>query len=330
MAILALVGPRARRALAAAAGPASPPEPAFPAVPGLSPEVTPNDLFYTISKNVFTPTVDAKKWRLEVKGHVGRPFSLTYDALRALPMKSQYVTLECISNEIGGDLIGNALWQGVPLRDLLERAGVKPGAVDCVLRAAEGYSDSFPIAKALHPDTLVAVEMNGVPLPPAHGFPARVVVPGIFGMKQVKWLTAIEVTAYDYKGYWQQRGWSDDARMQTHARIDVPKTRASVGGETWVAGIALAGERGIAKVEVSTDGGKTWLPARVKRALSPYSWVLWAYQWKVGGGPAAQRTASLLVKATDGTGAVQTDEVRPTLPDGATGLHGVAVTIKRS
>ena len=330
--ILALLGSLARRALAAAAAPPAPAkaaQPAFPAVPGLSPEVTPNDLFYTVSKNVFNPTVDVKKWRLEVKGHVDRPYGLTYDELRALPMQSRYVTLECISNEIGGDLVGNALWKGVPLRDFLERAGVRPGAVDCVLRAAEGYSDSFLIAKALHPDTLVAVEMNGVPLPPAHGFPARAVVPGIFGMKNVKWLTAIEVTNYDYKGYWQQRGWSDDARMQTHSRVDVPKTRATVSGDTWVGGIALAGDRGIAKVEVSTDGGKGWLPAQVKKALSPSTWVVWAYQWKASAEPAGRKGASLLVRATDGTGTVQTDKPTPTLPDGATGLHSVDVTLKR-
>src|SRR6266849_4583183 len=181
-------------------------------VPFLSAEITPNHQYYLVSKNLFSdPTVDATKWSLTVDGQVEHPFTLTYQQVLALPMKKQYASMMCISNEVGGEYMSNALWEGVPLVALLLRAGVKPGATKVVFHAADDYSDSIHLSKAVEPTTLMAVHMNGVTLPQNHGFPARMLVPGIYGIKHCKWLTRIEVVNYDYQGYWQQRGWSDPA-----------------------------------------------------------------------------------------------------------------------
>ncbi|MBI2369979.1 MAG: molybdopterin-dependent oxidoreductase [Deltaproteobacteria bacterium] len=294
---------------------------------GLPPEVTPVGKFYTVSKNLFDPAVDARTWRLKVKGLVEQPYTLTYDELKALPAVQQYATLECISNEVGGGLISNALWKGVPLRDLLNRAGIKVGSIELILRAQDGYSDSFPLKKALEPGTILAWEMNGAPLARQHGFPARVIVPGIFGMKNVKWLTELEVANYDYKGYWEVRGWSDEAIYQTMSRIDVPAPGQVDPGHPYLGGIAFAGDRGVRAVEVSLDGGKTWRRAMVKPALSPYSWVLWGLEWD----PATDLPPGphpVQVRAVDGTGAVQSAQVRPPLPDGATGYHAIRLSGK--
>lgn len=228
----------------------------------------------------------------------------------------QYATLECISNPVGGDLIGNAKWKGVRLRVLLERAGIQPSVRDVVLRGADGYSDSIPLDRAMQDGTLVVYEMNGAPLTPTHGFPVRLLVPGIYGMKNVKWITRIELVNYDYKGYWQRRGWDDRAEYKTMSRIDVPQASASRSGET-IAGIAFAGDRGISGVEVSTDGGATWEPARLRAPLSPYSWVLWQHPWTPGRGGKSE----LLVRATDGRGEIQTAQRAEPIPDGASGYH---------
>lgn len=296
-------------------------------IQGLPPEVTPVGKFYTISKNVFDPVVDAKTWRLHVKGLVERPYTLTYDELRGLPAVEQYATLECISNEVGGNLISNALWKGAPLRDLLNRAGIKTGATELILRARDGYSDSFPLHKALAEGTILAWEMNGVSLPKQHGFPARVIVPGIYGMKNVKWLTELEIADYDYKGYWESRGWSDEAIYKTMSRIDVPAAGQVDPHSPYLGGIAFAGDRGIKGVEVSLDGGTTWRQAMLKPALSPYTWVLWALEWD----PAADLLAgshAVQVRAVDGTGTVQIAVGSPPLPDGASGYHTVRLTRK--
>ena len=293
-------------------------------VPGLSPEVTPNDRFYVVSKNLFRdPIVDEQSWRLEVVGHVERPLILTYDRMQALPAASQYFTLQCISNEVGGSLIGNAAWRGISLGDLLREAGVRAGAVDVVLRAADDYVDSIPIDKALEPATMLAYEMNGEVLPKEHGFPVRLLVPDIYGMKNVKWLTKIEVIEYDVKGYWQTRGWDDTALMQTTSRIDLPRGRSNLpAGENFVGGIAVAGARGVQKVEVSTDGGGTWSPATMKPGLGPNAWVLWLHRWEL---TTAEDERRILVRGTDGTGTLQDAEVRDTLPSGSSGYHAVTV-----
>jgi DMSO/TMAO reductase YedYZ molybdopterin-dependent catalytic subunit len=294
-------------------------------VPGLPPEITPNDRFYVVSKNVIRdPDIDAQRWRLQVRGLVDQPMALTYQELRRLPSFNQYLTLQCISNEIGGDLISNADWRGVALGDLLRRAGVRGNAVDVVLKSEDGYTDSIPIEKALQPDTMLAYEMNGETLPKNHGYPVRLLVPDIYGMKNAKWLTEIEVVDYDFKGYWMVRGWSDVAIMNTTSRIDVPRQGAQLrAGTNYIGGVAVAGQRGIQRVEVSVDEGQTWAPATVKPGLGQNTWVLWLYEWNAPQGPGPD--ARIMVRAIDGRGVVQESTVRPTLPDGATGYHSIAV-----
>ena len=297
-------------------------------VPGLSPEITPNEKFYVVSKNVLRdPVVNEQTWRLEVAGLVNRPMTLTYEDVKALPAASQYFTLQCISNAVGGSLIGNAEWRGIRLSALLGQAGVKAGAVDVVLRAADDYVDSIPIQKAMESGTMLAYEMNGEVLPKAHGFPVRLLVPDIYGMKNVKWITKIEVIEYDLKGYWQTKGWDDTATMHTTSRIDIPKNGSNLlAGQSFVGGIAVAGSRGIRKVEVSTDGGGSWGPATIKPALGPDSWVLWLYPWELSAGEAEPRR--ILVRATDGTGVLQTSVVSDALPAGSSGYH--AITVRRA
>ena len=294
-------------------------------VPGLASEITPNERFYVVSKNVLRdPTVSEESWRLEITGLVDRPVALSYTELKALPAASQYFTLQCISNEVGGELIGNAQWRGVGLSSLLQEAGVKPNAADVVLHAADEYTDSIPLAKAMEPGAMVAFEMNGEPLPRAHGFPARLLVPDIYGMKNVKWLTRIEVVEYDFRGYWQTKGWDDGAIMHTTSRIDLPKNRSNLAaGENFAGGVAVAGSRGIRQVEVSTDGGGSWSFATIKPALGPNTWVVWLHRWELPAGDAAERR--ILVRATDGLGAVQSAELRESFPEGSSGYHAVTV-----
>ncbi|MFP5261784.1 MAG: molybdopterin-dependent oxidoreductase [Blastocatellia bacterium] len=292
----------------------------FPNIDNLALEVTPTADFYEVSKNAFDPDVDVKRWKLDVSGLVENPLTLTYDEIKGLPPTEQYATLACISNEVGGDLIGNALWRGVRLKDLLERAGLKEGVVDIVVRASDDYADSIPIDRAMNEATILVYEMNGEALTPTHGFPLRLLVPGIYGMKNVKWITRIEAVSYDLKGYWQRRGWNDRAEYKTMSRIDAPD--ATVKGEATIAGIAFAGDRGIGKVEVSTDGGRTWQEADVKAALSPISWSLWRTPWT----PARPGKHRLLVRATDGRGVTQTAQYAPPDPDGSSGHHSRVVS----
>src|SRR5207237_6621435 len=204
-------------------------------------------------------------------------------------------------NEVGGNLISTAVWRGVRLKDVLARAGLKPGVAELVFKSTEGYSDSIPLAKAGEDTTLVVFGMNGVALPQEHGFPARIIVPGIYGMKNVKWLTSVTAIDHHYRGYWEIRGWDDVARVKTESRIDVPASADSVHLPAKLAGVAWAGDRGIAKVEVSDDGGTTWRPAVLKRELSPVAWRLWAADISPGTGP-----SRVLDRATDGTAQVQT------------------------
>jgi DMSO/TMAO reductase YedYZ molybdopterin-dependent catalytic subunit len=230
--------------------------------------------------------------------------------------------LICISNEVGGDLIGNAHWRGVPLRDLLERAGPLPGAYKVILTCADDYTDSIRFEKAMQPETLVAYEMNGAPLTPKHGYPARLLVPGIYGMKNVKWVRKIEVSPHDFRGFWQVRGWSDEAVIKTMSRIDTVATYTTVATEPLLlGGIAFSGDRGIQRVEYSVDGGQTWQEAQVKPPLGPYTWVLWLAEWT----PPAPGQYTVKVRAVDKLGVVQTAFVTEPLPDGATGLHTVTV-----
>jgi DMSO/TMAO reductase YedYZ molybdopterin-dependent catalytic subunit len=299
----------------------------FARIKGLPPEITPNGKFYTISKNLtgLDPRVDAKKWTLEIAGLVGKPVKLTYDDIKAMPSVSRYHTLECISNEVGGDLIGNAMWKGVRFRDLIDRAGgLNPKAIRFALRCADGYSEGIPVVDAMNANTLVVYEMNGATLPQSHGFPIRMLTPGLFGMKNPKWITKIEAVSTNFTGYWQAQGWSDEAVVKTTSQFRVPGTdKAVLNGDLEIGGVAYGGDRKIQDVEYSTDDGKTWSKAEVKPALGPYTWVLWAAVWK----PAGPGRYTLKVRAKDGFGVIQTSQEAPTLPDGASGYHIIRVTV---
>ena len=290
----------------------------FPKVEGHSLEITPNDSFYNVDINIVKPSVDSMDWRLKVHGLVTSPFELDYRQLQNdFEVVEMAHTLTCISNEVGGDLISTAVWRGVRLKDVLARAGLKEGTVDLVFRAAEGYSDSTPVAKGLEDTTLVVFGMNGVALPRQHGFPARIIVPGIYGMKNVKWLTEIEAVDTNYQGYWMVRGWSDIARIKTESRIDVPSHSSRVALPAMLAGVAWAGDRGILRVEVSEDQ-KNWKPALLKRELSPVAWRLWAVDIEPGSG-----SKQVYVRAVDGDGDVQTSKITKPHPDGASGYDFV-------
>jgi DMSO/TMAO reductase YedYZ molybdopterin-dependent catalytic subunit len=309
--------------IAEADAPFDPPpnDAAFPEVPGLSPEITDNDDFYNVDINIVKPSIDQSTWSLKVHGTVDEPFTLSYATLQKdFEVVEMAHTLTCISNEVGGDLISTAVWRGVRLKDVLDRAGLKNGVVDIVFRAAEGYSDSIPLAKALEATTLVVFGMNGVALPKKHGFPARIIVPGIYGMKNVKWLMEIEAVDRDYKGYWMVRGWSDVAKVKTESRIDTPNGTARLPVK--VAGVAWAGDRQISRVEVSDDGGATWRPTLLKRALSPLTWRLWVSDIEPGKG-----RRKLIVRAIDGTGTTQTPLRTAPHPDGASGYHAIELEI---
>jgi DMSO/TMAO reductase YedYZ molybdopterin-dependent catalytic subunit len=298
-------------------------EVAFEGIKGLSPEVTPNEKFYTISINLFDPTINPKTWQLTLHGLVEKPLQLSLEELKALPAHEEYVTFACISNEVGGKLISNARWKGVPLRSLLEMAQLKPEARKVILRSDDGYSTGIPLERCMRPQTFLAYEMNGRQLPDSHGFPLRAVIPGYYGMKQPKWLTEIEVVADDYQGYWEERGWADEAVVKTLSRLDVPVHRAQVPvSGTPIGGIAFAGDRGIQKVEFSHDGGKTWQMATVKAPLSPYAWTLWAAELALP----SRGDYVLAVRATDGQGTLQDERVSEPLPDGASGYHKRRVT----
>ena len=303
----------------------------FDRIKGLPPEVTPNERFYTVSKNPpgFDPVLKAERWRLEVAAQPGQSLTLTYDDIKAMPSVRRAHTLECISNEVGGDLISNAIWRGVRLRDIIAKAGgIDPKATEIVFRCADGYTESLPIADALDQDTLVAYEMNGQPLPPKHGFPVRLLVPGRFGMKNPKWITKIEAVNIDFQGYWERSGWSKPAIVKTMSKFTAPSgshMMPTLGDEVGVGGVAYAGDRGIKAAEVSTDDGKTWQPAQIKPPLGKYTWVLWAALWK----PTAPGEYTLKVRARDGTGVLQTATEVGTLPDGASGYHRVRVRVRK-
>jgi hypothetical protein len=266
---------------------------------GIPEAITPTGEFYVISKNFVDPRVEHDEWRLDITGLVELPQRLSFVDLAALPAQEQVTTLTCISNTVGGDLISNARWTGVPLAQLLDLARLKPGATEVVLYAHDGYTESLPLAKALESTTLLVYLMNGEPLPTRHGYPARLIVPGKYGIKNVKWLRRIDVIAGDYRGFWQQRGWTDDATIQTQSRIDVPDSRsilALVPHE--IGGIAFAGDRGIRQVEWSADGGALWQPADSLEEVGPLAWVIWRSTWN----PERPGSYRLLVRATDGGG----------------------------
>ncbi len=295
---------------------------------GISPALTPIDDFYVVSKNFIDPTVAQGGWNLSIEGLVDNPQSYTYDQIRSRTATKHIATLECISNEVGGEYISNGEWTGFPLKQLLDEAGVKDGVVDVVFYAEDGYSDSIPLTVALDPNTFLVHELDGQPLTKDHGFPVRMLVPNIFGMKNVKWLNKIALVDNDFKGFWQHRGWSDVAVITTMSRIDYPRAldTVTVGQPIKVGGVAFAGSRGIKRVELSTDGGKTWNDAKLEKPLSSLSWVIWTFDWT----PDGDGKVTLEVRATDGTGQTQTKDENPPLPDGSTGYHTVSVKVAQA
>ena len=298
------------------------------AVDGISPLVTSNRDFYRIDVNLLVPQVSADGWKLDVKGRVARPFTITYDELLALPMEEHDVTLACVSNEVGGHLISTARWLGTPLAPLLERAGVDASADQIVARSVDGFTTGFPVDAVRDGRTaLLAVGMNGEPLPARHGFPARLVIAGLYGyVSATKWLRQLEATRFDeYDTYWIQRGWARLGPVKVQSRIDTPRGGRRVGaGTVPIAGVAWAQHTGISRVEVRVDDGP-WADAELADALSADTWRQWVHRWEATPGK-----HNIAVRATDAHGAVQPQERAEPYPDGATGWHTITVDVRDS
>ncbi|MBM3684294.1 MAG: molybdopterin-binding oxidoreductase [Actinobacteria bacterium] len=293
-------------------------------VPGLSPAVTPNDAFYRIDTAFIVPRVDVAGWTLDIGGLVQRPRTLRYADLLEMPLVEEEITLACVSNEVGDELVGNARWTGVPLARLLEEAGVLAEGEQVMSRSVDGWTAGFPTSVALDGRAaMVAVGMNGEPLPYRHGFPARLVVPGIYGyVSATKWLAAIDLVPWDRNGYWVPRGWAKLGPIKTQSRIDVPRAGTRLAaGRTTIAGVAWAPVRGVRAVEVSVDEGP-WQRARLAGGAGPATWVQWLLDWEAT--PGLHR---IRVRATDGQGETQTQVEQDVAPDGATGWHRVQITV---
>ncbi len=307
------------------ASPAPPPAGAELDVRGLGSFFTPNDRFYRVDTALLVPAVLAEDWRLRVHGMVERELTLDYAQLLERPLIERDITLTCVSNPVGGRYVGNARWIGAPLRDLLEEAGSLSGADQIVSRSIDGFTIGTPTAIATDGrDAMLAVAMNGEPLPIAHGFPVRMLVPGLYGyVSAMKWLVDIEVTTFDaYDPYWIQRGWAERAPIKTMSRIDTPSPSVNlVPGEIPVAGVAWAQHVGIERVEVSIDGGP-WSAAELAEQDTVDTWRQWVYRWNAS--PGEHR---LEVRATDAAGLTQTSERVEPFPDGATGHHEIVVRV---
>jgi DMSO/TMAO reductase YedYZ molybdopterin-dependent catalytic subunit len=290
--------------------------------------ITPNDQFYCVTKNVVDPHVNASLWRLEVSGLVKTRQTYHLDRLKSLPAITQETTLMCISNGLDAGLMSNALWKGVPMGMLLNAATPLPGAAKVRLHGVDNYTDTFPLEKAMDPTTLVVYEMNGEPLAHRHGFPARVIVPGYFGEKHVKWITRIEVADADAKGFYETQGWGPDFIVPTRSRFDQPDHESTFQLELaskgiLVSGVAFGGDRGITRVEVSFDDGANWEEAKLDYPGTKLTWALWSYNWR----PEGADDYTLVVRATDGEGEVQEwDEERP-FKSGTTGFHKITVHV---
>jgi DMSO/TMAO reductase YedYZ molybdopterin-dependent catalytic subunit len=293
-------------------------------IPGLSPFFTPNAQFYRVDTALVLPQVEPSAWQLRIHGMVDTPMTITFDELMHQPMIEHDVTLTCVSESVGGSYIGNARWEGTLLADLLRKAGIQPGADQIVMRDVNGMT----IGVATDPvmdgrASLLAVGMNGQPLPQAHGFPVRVVVPGLYGyVSACKWVVDMELTAFGaFDAYWVQRGWSQQAPIKTESRIDVPKAGSSLpAGRVTIAGVAWAQHRGIEAVEVYVDG--TWYQATLAAQDTIDTWRQWYHVWDATPG-----SHTLKVRATDKTGHTQTAVVHPTEPNGATGYHTIGVSV---
>ena len=297
---------------------------------GIVQPITPNESFYCVTKNIVDPRVNVNLWHLEVTGLVQNSATYRFQDLQGFTAVEQETTLMCISNGLDAGLISNAVWKGVPLHDLLDPAVPVSNAARVRLWGVDNYSDTIPLEKAMDATTLVAYEMNGAPLPHRHGYPARVVVPGYFGEKHVKWLTRIEVATAEAKGFYETQGWGPDFIVPTRSRIDGPDHESSfflskLAGPIEVKGIAFGGDRGISRVELSFDDGKTWDEASIYYAGSDLAWSL----WKASNGwtPKQPGDYTLVVRATDGEGDVQEWESDRSPFSGATGFHKIVVHV---
>ena len=302
--------------------------PAESGLSGASPEITPVQNFYLVSKNFGDPVVSSQGWSLSVFGLVERSLKLSLPELRSLPGVTQYVTLECISNDVGGALMSTGSFTGVSLRDLLAMASPTASATWAAFKARDGYAESLPLSLINGaPEILVAYDLDGAPIPDSHGFPARILIPGHYGMKGPKWLDSIELVNHESGGYWEQQGWDHNAVVKTTSRFDLPRDGDILRlGPVALYGVAFAGKRGVSKVEYSTDGGRNWSQAEVKPALSPLTWVVWSATWT----PSAEGSYGLRVRATDGGGAAQDSNSAPSYPAGATGYHTIGIEVSRA
>ncbi len=307
----------------------------FDDIDGIATLVTPNNNFYRIDSALSVPRIDVETWSMKITGMVDQEIELTFDDLLAMDPVEEFVTLSCVSNNVGGDLVGNARWLGVPIKKLLDMAGVQPGATQIVGRSVDGWTGGFPTEYLNDPDrvALVAVAMNGEPLPTQHGFPVRLVVAGLYGyVSATKWLKEIELTTWDdFDGYWITRGWGKEGPIKTQSRIDVPNANARLdGGGQPIAGVAWAPDRGIAKVEVlitevldgEEEPNENWIEAELSGYVTDNSWRQWMLPWSAPTGDHV-----IQVRATDGQGVTQTAERSRVDPDGATGWHTIAVRV---
>ncbi len=311
------------------------PKPAVPVKPlpqgvdfginGLSPFVTKNRDFYRVDTALIVPRVDPQQWKLRIHGMVDRPIELTYADLLKRPLTEEYVTLTCVSNEVGGEYIGNARWLGARMADLLREAGLQPGADMLLSTSDDGFTAGTPVDVVMDGrDALFAIAMNGQVLPVEHGFPVRQVVPGLYGyVSATKWVVDLKVTRFDQdEAYWTPRGWSAKGPIKTESRIDVPKDGASLtAGRTAIAGVAWAQHTGIDAVEVRVDRGE-WRQAKLAQVPGPDTWRQWSLEWDATSG---QHTIE--VRATDAAGHTQTEQQAPPAPDGASGWHSIQVKV---
>lgn len=303
---------------------ASPPE---SGLSGPVPEITPVGNFYVVSKNFSDPVIPASGWALQVTGLVRRTLRFDYGQMQALPAVTEAVTMECVSNEVGGPLMSTGRFTGIPIRDLVTMAAPQPRATALTFKARDGFTETAALKLIMDdPTILVAYRLEGQPLPTKHGFPARVLIPGHYGMRAPKWLDEIELTDSEAGGYWEGQGWNHQAGVKTTSRFDTPLDGALVGpGQVSLAGVAFAGTRGVQAVEWSADGGRSWAAAELSPPLSPLTWVLWRASWT----PPREGAYSLEVRARDGHGDLQSSELAPSYPSGASGYHTIRVNARR-
>ncbi|MEL6891045.1 MAG: molybdopterin-dependent oxidoreductase [Actinomycetota bacterium] len=296
-------------------------------IEGIESFVVPNDDFYRIDTALVVPQVARDSWRLSIAGLVDEPIELTYDDLLSRPQVERYVTLSCVSNPVGGDLVGNALWQGVLIKDILDEVGLQPGAEQLVSRSVDGWTCGTPVEAVTDGrDAMLAFGMNGEPLPAQHGFPVRMVVPGLFGyVSATKWVTDWRLTRWeDFDAYWVPRGWSKRGPVKTMARIDTPRSGRDASGTVSVGGVAWAVHRGVSAVQVRFDEGE-WLDCELASVPSADTWVQWKYDWDTSSLPGGRY--AIEVRAIDGDGEPQPQEPKPVAPDGAQGYHRIVLSV---